>query len=117
MPAYGRDGLLSDAEIEDVTHYVRSLSGLEVDTEKAARGSATFMNQCATCHGTDAKGDRSQGALNLTDQEWLYGSDYRTVYASIYNARNSKMPGWEDRLDEATIKALAVYVHTLSGGE
>jgi cytochrome c oxidase cbb3-type subunit III len=27
------------------------------------------------------------------------------------------MPAWAGRLDETTIKALAVFVHTLGGGE
>jgi cytochrome c oxidase cbb3-type subunit 3 len=36
---------------------------------------------------------------------------------TIHNARNSQMPAWQGRLDEPTIKALAVYVHSLGGGE
>ena len=76
-----------------------------------------YQQQCSTCHGTDAKGDRLQGAPNLTDQEWLYGSTEDAIYNTIYNARNSHMPAWQDRLDDASIKALAVYVHTLGGGE
>ena len=54
---------------------------------------------------------------NLTDQDWLFGSDRRDIYNTIYYSRNAHMPAWEDRLDDATIKALAVYVHSLSGGE
>ena len=60
---------------------------------------------------------RSEGAPNLTDAEWLYGGDRATIFETIYNARNSHMPAWSDRLDATSIKALAVYVHTLGGGE
>ena len=65
----------------------------------------------------NGQGDRLQGAPNLTDQEWLFGGSETVIYNTIYNARNSHMPAWQDRLDDASIKALAVYVHTLGGGE
>ena len=117
MPAFGRDQLLPVDEIRAATHYVRTLSGLETVSEESEKGAAVFTANCAVCHGDDAKGIREKGSLNLTDSEWLYGSDYTTVYESIYNARNSKMPAWGERLEPSTVKALAVYVHSLGGGE
>lgn len=117
MPAFGRDGLLQTSEINDLVDYVLSISGSEFDSEAAARGSATFANQCALCHGANGQGDRTQGAPNLTDQEWLYGGSPADIRDTIYNARNSHMPAWEGRLDDATIKALAVYVNTLGADE
>jgi cytochrome c oxidase cbb3-type subunit 3 len=36
---------------------------------------------------------------------------------SIANARAGAMPAWSGRLDEATLKMLAVYVHALGGGK
>jgi cytochrome c oxidase cbb3-type subunit 3 len=57
------------------------------------------------------------GAPNLTDQIWLYGSDEATIVETITNGRSGVMPAWVGRLDPATIKALAVYVHTLGGGK
>ena len=47
----------------------------------------------------------------------MYGDREADIEATIYNARNSHMPAWDDRLDDATIKAIAVYVHSLGGGE
>ncbi len=117
MPAFGRDGLLTDLEIRDLTQYVLSVSGREHDSAAAARAQPLFMQQCASCHGEDARGDRSVGAPNLTDQIWIFGGSPREIQASIHNARNAHMPAWQGRLDEATIRALAVYVHTLGGGE
>ena len=35
----------------------------------------------------------------------------------ITNGRGGIMPAWGGKLDDATIKALAVYVHTFGGGE
>jgi cbb3-type cytochrome c oxidase subunit III len=37
------------------------------------RGATVFADNCAACHGDDGKGDRDQGAPNLTDAIWLYG--------------------------------------------
>ncbi|MEP1143736.1 MAG: cytochrome-c oxidase, cbb3-type subunit III [Henriciella sp.] len=117
MPAFGRDKLLSADEIDALTEHVLMISGQVADTEEAKIGAGLFSVQCASCHGDMGQGDRSQGAPNLTDTEWLYGSSESSIYATIYNARNSHMPAWQERLDDASIKALAVYVHTLGGGE
>lgn len=117
MPRFGRDGLLPSEQIDDLTQYVLKVSGQAHDAEAAEAATVTFEQQCASCHGANAEGDRLQGAPNLTDQEWLYGGSEAAIYATIYNARNSHMPAWQDRLDDASIKALAVYVHTLGGGE
>lgn len=117
MPAFGRMGMLDDGQIDDLVQKVMLLGGLEGDPAAAARVDELYTVQCAACHGAEGLGDRSQGAPNLTDAEWLYGSSETDIYNTIYNARNSHMPAWEGRLDDATIKALAVYVHTLGGGE
>ena len=117
MPSFGRDGLLDSDQIDGLTHYVLRASGQEYEADLADSVTDLFQQQCSTCHGVNAEGDRMQGAPNLTDQEWLYGSSESDIYNTIYNARNSHMPAWQDRLDDASIKALAVYVHTLGGGE
>lgn len=117
MPAFGRDQILSSEEIRAVAHYVRTLSGLEEASEESHHGQEIFEFQCVSCHTESGTGDQLQGAPDLTDRDWLYGSDLETVINTVYNARNSAMPAWGERLDEATIKALAVYVYSLSGGE
>ncbi|MGB3625454.1 MAG: cytochrome-c oxidase, cbb3-type subunit III [Henriciella sp.] len=118
MPSFGRSGLLSRGEIDDVVSHVLSLSGREVgDAESRQNGADIFAVQCALCHTENGTGNREMGAPNLTDQEWLFGGEYEDVYATVYNARNAHMPAWGERLDDATIKSLAVYVHSLGGGE
>ncbi|MGH1421566.1 MAG: cytochrome-c oxidase, cbb3-type subunit III [Hyphomonas sp.] len=117
MPSFGRDGLLAVSDIEDLTQFVLSLSGREANAEAAARAAPLFQTQCAMCHGDRGEGKREMGAPDLTDQEWLFGGTPRDVYGSIYNARNAHMPAWDTRLDDASIKALAVYVHTLGADE
>ncbi len=117
MPAFGRDGLLTPKEIDDLVQYVVNVSGRDADMAAVNRAAPIFAQQCVTCHGADAKGNRSLGAPNLTDDEWLFGGEPRDIQQTIYSARNAHMPAWQGRLDDATIKALAVYVHSLGGGE
>ncbi len=117
MMAYGRDGLLPADDVSDLTNYVLSLSGQDHDAAAAQRAPQIFASQCAVCHGADGSGDRAQGAPNLTDAIWLFGGDRATIYETIWNGRAGVMPAWEGRLSEAEITALAVYVHSLGGGE
>jgi cytochrome c oxidase cbb3-type subunit 3 len=117
MPRYGVDGILSPAEIDAVTNYVRGLAKLPVDQALAQKGSTIFAEQCASCHGETGQGNAQLGAPNLADAIWLYGSSPEAVTQTIVAGRNGVMPGWIDRLDRATIKSLAVYVHSLGGGQ
>jgi cytochrome c oxidase cbb3-type subunit 3 len=118
MPALGRDGILKRAEVEASAQYTRSLAGLAVDPKAdLALGKKVFAETCAACHGPDGKGKRDVGAPNLTDAIWLYGSDAETIVDGLWNGRGGMMPAWANRLDDSTIKALTVYVHTFGGGE
>ncbi len=118
MPAFGRDGMLKGADIETVATYVRSLAGLGIDSKAdLAAGKKIFGDSCAVCHGNNAKGNRELGAPDLTDAIWLYGSDRGAIVDGLWNGRGGVMPAWNSRLDDVTIKALAVYVHSLGGGE
>ena len=117
MPSFGRDGILQSNEIQDLVSYVRLLSGREKNSAASTRGAALFEANCAVCHGADGTGDRTQGAPNLTDAISLYGLDRTSLTDTITNARFGVMPRWGQRLDPATIRMLAAYVHSLGGGE
>lgn len=114
MPAFGKDGILKREEIEQVAAYVASLS-----TKQPAnpQGEAVYKQNCASCHGEAGKGNREVGAPNLTDAIWLYGSDKGSIIQQVTNPRHGVMPAWQTRLPEATLKQLAIYVHSLGGGE
>lgn len=117
MPAFGRDGILTGAQIGDVVAYVRTISGQQKANAASNRGAALFETNCAACHGPDGKGNRDLGAPNLTDAIWLYGGDAESLHQTIANSRYGVMPRWGGRLDPVTIKMLAAYVHSLGGGE
>jgi cytochrome c oxidase cbb3-type subunit III len=118
MLAFGKDGILKPDQIVTVANYVRSLAGLSTSPGyDAAAGKKIFAENCVSCHGDNGKGNQELGAPDLTDKIWLYGSDEATLVETITNGRAGVMPAWAGRLDPATIKALAVYVHSLGGGK
>ncbi len=117
MPAYGKDGLMTPAQISDLTELVVSRSGRKADAAAVARATPLFAEQCSACHGVDAKGDPKQGAPNLTDGDWLYGADRASISGQIYAGRGGVMPAWGQRFSPETLKALAVYIHANAGGQ
>ncbi|SEL91617.1 cytochrome c oxidase cbb3-type subunit 3 [Bosea lupini] len=118
MPAFGRDGVLKREEILAVASHVRELAGLSTEPKADLKlGRKVFADNCAACHGATGKGNQELGAPNLTDAISLYGMDMASLTETIANSRNGVMPAWAGRLDETTIKALTVYVHSLGGGQ
>ena len=115
MPAFGE--MLSEEEIASVVQHVRAISGQDHDATLATAGAGVFLDNCAACHGDEGTGDVFQGAPNVTDAIWLYGNSREQIQRQILAPRMGMMPKWGDRLDPATIKMLAAYVHSLGGGE
>ena len=115
MPAYG--DILERDEIAAVAEYVVSLSSDDFDQPMATVGATVFADNCVACHGEKATGDRDIGAPNLADAIWLYGGDRETLTETITYARYGVMPAWGERLSEEDVRAVAVYVHSLGGGE
>jgi cytochrome c oxidase cbb3-type subunit 3 len=118
MPAYGRDELLTKEEIDQVANFVASKVGLEPDAGvDLAAGETVFMDNCAACHGEDLKGIQETGAPSLMSANYLYGKSLDDIKAQVNSPRHGVMPAWVDRLSPATIKSLAVYVHSFGGGQ
>lgn len=115
MPAFA--DILEEEEIAQVTEFVLALSGSEADQTMSLAGATLFEENCAACHGDEGLGDISQGAPNLADAIWLYGGDRETILETVTNSRFGVMPAWNERLSESDIRAVAVYVHGLGGGE
>lgn len=115
MPAFG--DILDDQEIAATVEYVLSISGQDYDSGLAEQGAVLFQEQCSACHGDAGEGIREVGAPRLSDAIWLYGGDRDTVTETITYSRFGVMPPWGQRLDEAEIKAVTLYLHQLGGGE
>lgn len=115
MPAFGE--ILDPAQIKNIALYVMSLSGNVEDVSAVGEGAQLFAANCAVCHRETGKGNRELGAPDLTDAIWLYGSTEADIIRQIRAPRNGVMPSWAGRLGDTTVKELAVYVHSLGGGE
>lgn len=119
MPAFG-DDYLSDEEIDQVVNYVMSLSPVtkaDADMTMVEAGAVVFEDNCSSCHAEDGTGDRSQGAPNLADVIWLYGSDKETIKHNVSVGPKGVMPAWKGKLTDSQINAVATYIHQLGGGE
>ena len=117
MPAFG--SALGDEGVKNVSHYVRSQSGLIADSLRVQLGKPIYMQTCAACHGIDAKGNPALGAPNLTDGIWLYGSSEQTMRETISKGRGeaaavTRMPAHKGVLDDGKIQLLTAYVWGLS---
>jgi cytochrome c oxidase cbb3-type subunit 3 len=76
-------------------------------------GERLYLNNCAQCHGTDARGSR--GYPNLADNDWLYGGEPDIIKASIVGGRNAMMPPFGAVIDSEQQRDVAHYVRSLSG--
>ncbi len=115
MPAFGADGILDNEQIELVADFVLTLTEASPSTD--SDGAVLYEENCASCHGVEGEGLPDLGAPRLNDFVWLYGGERDQVIAQIKQPKHGVMPGFENRLDEATLRMLAVYVHELGGGQ
>jgi cytochrome c oxidase cbb3-type subunit 3 len=93
----------------------QNLKQVAADPQARAIGQRLFLNYCAQCHGSDARGGK--GFPNLTDSDWLYGGSPEAIKATIMNGRNGVMPAMGGSLtSEAEVASVATYVMSLSGG-
>lgn len=98
------------AEFSDVP-----LGALAQNADAVRLGRNLFMNHCATCHGSDARG--AKGFPNLADDAWLWGSAPETVAVSITNGRTGVMPGLGAAIGEQGVNEITAYVLSLSNQE
>ncbi|GAB5377330.1 MAG: cytochrome-c oxidase, cbb3-type subunit III [Acuticoccus sp.] len=117
MPAFGVIGALDNRQIHDVANTVRAMAGLDHDAEAAEAGQETYATQCAVCHGAGGEGNIDLGAPRLNDAIWLYGSSLDQIAAQVRDPRMGVMPPWHEHFDEPTLKKLAIYIHSLGGGQ
>jgi len=145
--AGGRQGMmvahkdsLTAQQIDDVAHYVKAMSEeggkdkADADSAVAAGKKVFAESDCTACHGADAKGIQAMGSANLTDKIWRFDGSLEGIKQTITygvnsgdaNARVAIMPQWlkkdeqghvVSKLDEVSIKKLAVYVYKFGGGQ
>jgi cytochrome c oxidase cbb3-type subunit 3 len=117
MLRFGAFGILKPEQIQQVADYVMTLYGKGEDGKDVSAGKAIFAANCAVCHGAEGQGNRTIGAPRLASRVHLYGDARETVVAQVTDPRMGVMPNWNARLNTGQIKAVALYVHALGGGE
>ncbi|PLC49188.1 cytochrome-c oxidase, cbb3-type subunit III [Pollutimonas subterranea] len=83
------------------------------DAEAREIGQRLFLNNCAQCHGSDARGSGS--FPNLADGDWLYGGDPEQIMQTITKGRHGMMPPWSAQIKPSEAADIAQYVRSLSG--
>jgi cytochrome c oxidase cbb3-type subunit 3 len=86
----------------------RDLLSLSQDPAARLVGRKIFLNNCAGCHGADARG--ALGFPNLSDNDWLYGGTPDAILASVTHGRNGQMPAFNGAIQPEAFDALLRYI-------
>lgn len=88
-----------------------AIPALSSNPDALRLGRNIFLNRCATCHGSDARG--AKGFPNLTDSAWLWGSAPETVVETITNGRSGTMPALGPALGDQGVTEVIAYLRAL----
>ena len=114
--AYEREMAKAKADLEPMYAKFVSMPTEEMakDPQAMAIGERLFMNNCAQCHGSDARGSKS--FPNLADGDWLHGGSPEKIKETISNGRIGMMPPMAAAVGTADdVRNVANYVLSLSG--
>ncbi|MBB4238018.1 MULTISPECIES: cytochrome-c oxidase, cbb3-type subunit III [Rhizobium] len=114
MPAF--TDVIEPIQMKQVAAYVWGLTNTPSDPALAAAGKQVFLDNCAACHGEDAKGKVEMGAPDLADAIWLKARGEDAIARQVASPKHGVMPAWAGRLGDTTVKELTVFVHSLGGG-
>jgi len=112
-----------DSKVAELAPYVEKLSQ---NPNALKVGSRLFLQNCAVCHGSNAKG--ATGFPNLTDNDWLHGGEPDNILLTLHNGwhvgvdykkepAKLPMPAWRENLGEDGVRAVAEYVLSISGNQ
>ncbi|QTX21699.1 cytochrome-c oxidase, cbb3-type subunit III [Comamonas aquatica] len=114
--AYEAEVEKAKAELEPLYARFTAMSTEDVskDSQAMAIGERLFMNNCAQCHGSDARGSKS--FPNLADSDWLHGGAPENIKQTITQGRIGMMPPQAEAVGSPDdVRNLAHYVLSLSG--
>jgi cytochrome c oxidase cbb3-type subunit 3 len=90
-----------------------SIEDVAKDEQAMRMAGRLFRDNCAQCHGSDAKG--SMGFPNLADNNWIWGGEAEQIKTSITSGRQAAMPAWGPILKEQGVHEVAEYLLSLGG--
>lgn len=92
------------------------LEQIAQDPKAIQLGRSIFLNNCAVCHGTSARG--AKGFPNLTDAHWQWGGTPDDLLTTIDGGRAAVMPAMADALTASggpkAVDDVVAYVQSLS---
>lgn len=100
---------------EKIAALAPAVEKLSQDPNALKVGSRLFLQNCAVCHGSNAKG--ATGYPNLTDNDWLYGGEAEHILTTLHKGRVGGMTAWRDQIGEEGVRAVAEYVLFISGNQ
>ena len=89
------------------------IPAVAADDNAMKMGERLYVNYCAVCHGSDARG--ATGFPNLRDDDWLYGGTPEAIKHSLLYGRRGVMPAWQAVLGDEGVDQVANYVRQLAG--
>jgi cytochrome c oxidase cbb3-type subunit 3 len=109
-----QDQLEQDIAVKPVFAKFASMDipAIAADPDAHVIGQRLFLNNCAQCHGSDAKGGPS--FPNLIEGDSIYGRDPATIIATITKGRNGIMPGFKETINPQMASDIAQYVRSMS---
>lgn len=112
---HDRDVARAEERYREMRDRYLALPVEEIAADPAVRkmGRRMFANNCAQCHGSDAKG--AYGFPNLTDGDWIYGGTPEAIKATLVQGRQAAMPPWGAILGDQGINETTAYVLSLNG--
>ena len=116
LGAYENEMAKARADLEPLYAKFTSMSTEDMakDPQAMAIGERLFMNNCAQCHGSDARGGKS--FPNLTDGDWLHGGTPEKIRETITGGRIGIMPPMAAAVGTPDdVRNLSHYVLSLSG--
>ena len=117
MPAFGADRILKPEQIPRRRNMCCRSPARTTTRRLPARASRFSRKTAPSATARPGAGKREFGAPRLTDAIWLYGKAPAEHRRADHTAASRRDAGLGARLDPVTIKELALYVHSLGGGE
>lgn len=115
LQQHEREVAAADQKFQAMRDRYLALPVEDIAADPAVRkmGMRMFSNNCAQCHGADAKG--SYGFPNLADADWLYGGTAADIKTSITEGRQAAMPAWGSVIGEQGVTDVTAYILSING--
>ena len=111
---YAKKSQLHDAKYQVVSAKTDELTVLAEDSELVAGKEIYSSMSCFACHGMNGEGNAI--GPNLTDDAWISGCDFQSVFSMVKNGNPAKgMTAFKAQLSDARIQQVSSYVLSLKG--